>query len=171
MLAAATDTTAGVVVAWVDPDGPAAGVLEFGDVIERVNGQPVNTTRTFGILEARAPPGTSVTVRVFHQGEYLETVIVATSATPPEDPEQAARLGLVLRPRAGSGAEIVSIEDATAASRADLLAGDLITSIGNQARPTPAQVRRAYAEAGDGTWLLVGVRRGERRLVVALEKR
>jgi len=170
-LAAATDTATGVVVAWVDPDGPAAGRLEFGDVIERVGGQPVNTTRTFGILEARVPPGTEVTVRVVRKGEYVDTAIVAASATPPEDPELAARLGLVLRARTGSGAEIVSVEEGTAAARADLAAGDLITSIGDQARPTPAQVRRAYADASDGTWLLVGIRRDNRHLVVALEKR
>jgi len=170
-LAAATDTTAGVVVAWVDPDGPAAGLLRFGDVIERVGGQPVNSTRTFGILEARVPPGTEVNLRVVRDGEYVDAAIVAASATPPENPEQAKRLGLVLRARAGSGAEVVSIEEGTAAARADLAAGDLITSIGDEDRPTPAQVRRAYAGAGDGTWLLVGVQRGDRRLIVALEKR
>jgi len=146
-------------------------LLEFGDVIERVGGQAVNTTRTFDILEARVSPGTEVTVRVVRKGEYVDATLVAASATPPEDPERAARLGLVLRARPGSGAEIVSVEEGTAAARADLVAGDLITSIGDQARPTPAQVRRAYADAGDGTWLLVGVLRDERHLVIALEKR
>jgi len=170
-LAAATDTTAGGVVAWVDPDGPAAGLLEFGDVIERIGGQPVNSVRTFGILEARIQPAIEVTVRVVRAGEYMDARIVAASATPPEDPEQAARLGLVLRARPGTGAEIVSVEDGTAAARADLAAGDLITSIGELAAPTPEQVRHAYAEAGDGTWLLVGVRRGDHHMVVALEKR
>lgn len=170
-LAAATDTRTGVMVAWVDPDGPAAGRLRVGDVIEQVGGRPVTTTRAFGILEARVPPGTEVTVRVVRDDEYVDVGIAAATASPPEDPDQAARLGLVLRAQAGRGSEIVTVEDGTAAARADLAAGDLITWIGEQERPTPARVRRAYADAAEGTWLLIGVRRGDRRMVVALEKR
>ena len=170
-LAAATDTATGVMVAWVDPEGPAAGLLRFGDVIERIGGTPVGTARAFGILEARVPPGTEVIVRVVRDDEYVDVAVVAASATPPEDPDRAARLGLVMRARTGSGTEIVSVEDGTAGSRAELAPGDLITSIGDQARPTPAQVRRAYADAGEGAWLLVGVLRGDRHIVVALEKR
>jgi len=170
-LIAATGTSVGVVVAHVEPDGPADGVLAFGDVIESIGGTLAPTPRTFGILAGRVAPGNEVTVRIVRGGEYLDVAITAASAAPPEDPDVAARLGLVLGARRGNGSEVTGVEEGSAAARAGLAKGDLITAFGEEARPTPAQIRRAYARAGAGTWLLVGLTRGDRHVIVALEKR
>ena len=50
------DSSAGVVVAWLDPDGPlAAAGFEVGDIIFEINGQPIENIEGF-ITQIRALP-------------------------------------------------------------------------------------------------------------------
>jgi hypothetical protein len=62
----------GVVVVWVDPDGPSAGALEVGDRIVEVDGNPVGERR-------RSPPipGTVRTAKLFRGGEEREVSVAA----------------------------------------------------------------------------------------------
>jgi S1-C subfamily serine protease len=144
--------------------------LVFGDVVEAIDDRPVDTPRTFRILVSKAVPGSVLMMRLVRKGETLEVPVSVASSAPVGDTEQTPRLGLVLRTRNGQGSEVVSVEPGSAAARAGLAAGDLITQTGDQARPAPADIRRLFAQTAADGWLLVGVMRDDRRLVVALGK-
>jgi hypothetical protein len=63
----------GVVVVWVDPDGPSAGALEVGDRIVEVDGTPVEERR-----RARPPAvGTVRSARLFRDGREREVSVTA----------------------------------------------------------------------------------------------
>ncbi len=166
-LAAATGASAGVVVAGVEAGGPADGLVRFGDVVESIGGERVTTPRVFSVLVQRAPPGRTLTLRLVRAGEYADVDVTAAAGVAAA-PGDVSELGLVLRTRAGEGAEVVDVTAGSAAARAGLAPGDVITRFGDQARPTPAQVRRIYQRAASGAWLLAGVTRDGRHLVLAL---
>ena len=75
-----------------------------------------------------------------------------------------------LRSIARVGSEVLVIEPRSAAATAGLAVGDLILSVGRVQAPTPAQVSQAFASADPARPVIVGVARGDRRLVVALVK-
>jgi hypothetical protein len=169
-LAAATGASNGVVVAYVGPRGPADGQLTFGDVVDAIDGQPVTTPRTFGILVGRAAPGSSITVRIVRGGETQEHTVTVGSSAAVHTGNAAPGLGLELLARSGGGIEVLSVAPGSAADRAGVLAGDVITRIGDLPRPSPADARRLYTQLASDAWLLVGITRGDRRMVVALSK-
>ena len=169
-LAAATGVSLGVVVAHVAAGRPADGLVRFGDVVESIDGERVTTPRAFAILVGLAPPGRTLTLRLVRAGEYADVEVKVAAAGPAERADAANELGLVLRTKAGGGAEVVEVAPGSAAARAGLAPGDVIVRFGDQARPTPAQVRRIFGRAAPGAWLLAGVTRGERHLVLALGK-
>ena len=169
-LAAATGASLGVVVAHVAAGRPADGLVRFGDVVESIDGERVTTPRAFAILVGRAPPGRTLTLRTVRDGEYADVEVTVVAAGPAGREDAADDLGLVLRTRAGEGAEVVEVAAGSAAARAGLTPGDVLTRFGDQARPTPAQIRRIYGRAAGGAWLLAGVTRDGRHLVLALGK-
>ena len=63
----------GVVVASVDPNSPAAGTLQQGDVIESINRQPVHNVDDFNKLAGEAKG--QVLLRINRQGEGAFVVI------------------------------------------------------------------------------------------------
>ncbi len=163
-LASATGATAGVIVSWVDPEGPAAGALRVGDVIEEANGERL-TSEHWAVRAARLVPGDLVTVRARRAGEVREVVLVATF--PPPQPNVAS-LGLTMRALSGIGSEVTRVEPATAAHRAGVQAGDVITLAGGVAAPTPAQIRSAFAADPEGQGVLLALTRGTSHRVVVV---
>ncbi|MBI2187540.1 MAG: PDZ domain-containing protein [Acidobacteria bacterium] len=167
-LAKATAATGGVIVAWVDPDGPAAGILAVGDVIEAVDDAPVTTPLDWTGWTAGTPAGQTLTVRV-RRGTDLQTFGIITA---PRRPAPEARaLGLQLRTMSGTGSVVVRVQSGSAADRAGLRADDVITRIGDAAAPTPAVVRRAFDRAPSGSALLVAYTRAGGRRITALDTR
>ena len=82
------------IVADVGEDSPAQGLLEPGDVVLSVAGQPASSTEAV-VQQVRAtPPGTVVPVVVERDGSPQEVQI--TLAAAPDDPA-AGRVGVVLR--------------------------------------------------------------------------
>ena len=63
----------GVVIAGVDPNSPAAGTLQQGDVIESINRQPVHNVEDFNKLASEAKG--QVLLRINRQGEGAFVVI------------------------------------------------------------------------------------------------
>jgi len=61
-LSAALGANSGLVVAWVDANGPAAGQLAPTDVIERVDDRPLTTMEQWEAREASLTDGESVTL-------------------------------------------------------------------------------------------------------------
>ena len=63
--------TKGAVVTEVDPDSPAAGKLQPGDVILQVNRQPVTSATEASQLLRAVPAGRSVAMRINRHGQDL----------------------------------------------------------------------------------------------------
>lgn len=158
----------GVVVTWVDPKGPAAGLLHPLDVIDAVWGQPIDTREQWDAAIEQLEAGDGFDVRVHRAGMEPSTLTVTATAAP--SPLQPAPLGAGLRSRARVGVEIVRVDPGGAAAHAGLTAGDVITAIGGLSSPTPANLQRLYTDAPADRPIAVAVTRGAAHLVLALEK-
>ena len=167
-VAAVTGASGGVMVTWVDPRGPAANVLVVTDVIEAIGDESVATLEHWQARLARLATGDALTLHVRRRGERQEVRLTAAGAppTPPDSP----LLGLTMRAIQRTGVEIVRVGPGSAAARAGIEAGDVMTAIGGIERPTPAQVTRAFLSMPNDRQLLVAVTRGERHHVLALGK-
>jgi S1-C subfamily serine protease len=162
-LAAVTGAAVGVVVTWVDAEAPASGVLRAGDVIETIADHAVETPEHWHAHTGRLQPGNTVALRVRREGMVREVSLTVGPSTPPLSPE----LGLTMRNLPRTGAEVVRVQPGSAAARAGMAVGDIITSIGGISLPAPAQVSRTFEKSSAEQPLLVGVaRHGARRLLV-----
>jgi S1-C subfamily serine protease len=168
-IASVAGAGAGVVVTWVDPQGGAADKLAVTDVIETIGGEVVATLEHWEARLARLAAGDSLVLRVRRRGEVQEIQVTAGAAPP--TPAEARPLGLTMRAIPRIGVEIVRVDPGSAAARAGIEAGDVVTLVGEIERPTPAQVTREFRSAPDDRPLLVGVTRGGGHRVLALGKR
>jgi S1-C subfamily serine protease len=166
-LASATGAGSGVLVSRVERGGPASGLVAPVDVIEAVNGEPLASRHDWDVRAARVVAGETLTLRVRRRGETREVTVTASAPAANTGPQP---LGLVLRERPRIGAEVVRVEPASAADRADLRPGDVITLAADVQAPTPNQVTRAFAGAAAGQPLIVGVARGGAHHVTTLER-
>jgi S1-C subfamily serine protease len=164
-VASATGSSAGVVVTWVAPAGAAKGQLRAGDVIESLDGRVLSTRQQWDVRMDRLSAGERLRLRVRRAGEVREVDLAAAAVTAPSPP---GSLGLTLRGRAGIGAEVLRVARLSAADRAGLAVGDLITFVGNVQVPTPAQITRSFASLREGQHVLVGVTRADAHRVVTL---
>jgi hypothetical protein len=165
-LASVTGASMGVVVVWVDPAGASRGHLVVGDVIEAADGRALATRHHWDVRVARLSAGETLSLRVRRQGEVRAVAVVAS--TPPSPPPNQS-LGLILRPRP-NGAEVTAVEPGSAADRAGLTAGDVITLTAGVSAPSPAQVQRAYTALAQGGRVMVAVTRGDAHFVTTLER-
>ena len=168
-IAAVAGTGVGVVVTWVDPRGAAAEALAVTDVIEAIGPEVVASVEHWEARVARLGAGDSLVLGVRRRGEPLEIELTATD--PPLAPVATDLLGLTMRSVPRVGAEVVRVDPGSAAARAGIAAGDIVTLVAEVERPTPAQVAQAFLAAPDDTPILVGVTRGGRHRVLALGKR
>lgn len=165
-LPAQTDSEAvpGVVVGWVDPKGPAEGKVFVLDVIQAIDGTPVASPADWRVRLARLAPPAQVVLQV-RRGSDVRDVPVVTAAPPPFD----TTLGLKMRTVRASGVEVLQVTYGSAAARAGIRTGDMITAVGDVQAPTVQQVERAF-DAATGGHLLVAIARGNRHQVIALKK-
>ena len=166
-LSAATGADVGVVVSWVDPQGPAADALVIGDVIEASSGHAVLTPEQWRVRIARLGAGDVLALRIRRHRELTDVSL--TAPAPEISPEPTAALGLRMR-RVSRGTELLAVEPRSAAARGGLTAGDVITLMGDFSSPSPAQVRAAFMSAREQTPVLVGVTRGATHLVMTLTR-
>jgi S1-C subfamily serine protease len=164
-LSRVTGATSGVIVTWVDPRGPGAGLLKTGDVIEAANSIALPTTHHWDVQMARLGAGQTLVISLRDAKGVREVSLVAAAGAA-TDP---AALGLTLRALPGIGAEVVRVERGSAGDRSGLLPGDLITRADATDTPTPAQLQRAFASARERP-LIIAFTRGTSRQVTALEK-
>lgn len=174
--ARATGAPAGAVVSFVEDGGPALDQLWVGDVITAVNGQPILSPAALQQRVRRARPGTSLTLTVLRDGNYLSLPVKAralptptTSAAAPAD-TAASDLGLTLRAEAGQGAQVVRVRAGSAADVAGLAAGDLIHAVGRERTPSPSSVQQAWNALPGGGSVFLGVTRDGRPRAVVLGK-
>jgi hypothetical protein len=167
LVASVTGVATGVVVTWVDADGAARDQLIVGDVIEEADGRVLPDLQHWDVRVARLSAGETLRLRLRRHGEQREIALIAT---PPAAPPASRSLGLTLRARPKIGAEVVRIDGGSAADRAGLALGDVITLVADVSAPTPAQVVRSYASLGQGERVMVAVTRGDAHFVTALEQ-
>lgn len=166
-LRAATGTAYGVLVSWVSPSGPAAGLVRVGDVITGVDGLPIASLAEWQVRLDRLSAEQAVTFELARDGGSVAVSVVARREPPPS----ATPLGLRLRTVAGAGARVDGVVDGSAGQRAGLRPGDLLTRVGDAHVPTEAQARRAFDDAAADRPLLVAVTRGDSHFVLALDRR
>src|SRR6185312_13313751 len=150
------DKSNGVLVEWLTPESPANGKLEPYDVITEVNNHPVRSVIELRDLIAEEAPGNTIHLVVFREGK-TENVDVKLGTQPdnilasqnrmgpqgaPGSPSRgASALGMRLStpnadlgerfglPQGIQGAVIVSVAPRSAADRAQLSPGDVITQV------------------------------------------
>jgi len=166
-LAAALQSPAGVVVTWVDPRGPAAGLLSPMDVVERVNSAAVTSPEQWETQVLGLSDGSATVLDVRRQGEARQVRVVAQGKRPaPTDPV----LGLTLRTLPRVGAEVLHVLPRSIAARAGIQAGDVITKAGDVESPSSAQIARLFAAESPGESLVVALTRGQDHRVLAVAK-
>src|SRR5262245_26572455 len=165
-LAAATGAKAGVVVAWVDPAGIAAPLLRIGDVIEAIDDVAITNAEQWRVRATRIGAGDTLNLRVMRRGapRVVQLLVRAPSA------ENVAFLGLGMRRVARVGTEVTRVVHGSASEAAGIAVGDLITAIGNNSAPTPAQIASAFEATGSGKLGIVAVTRNGAHRVMALQR-
>ena len=168
-LRTATGASSGVVVTWVDPDGPAAEHVIATDIIEALDTLPIASPEQWR-AHRRLTPGETIALRVRRNGGIEEVDLTVGSVPEPPPPQEPANLGLRMRWRSGAGAEVTDVETASAGARAGLRVGDLITRIGDIASPRPDQVSQMFLTSPSDGPVLAAITRGNERHVVVLVK-
>lgn len=164
-LAAETGVAAGsgVIVAWVDPRSLAAGALAIGDVIEAINGARTQTAFAWQVHSSRLRSGEKAVLKVRRAGELHDITLIVV----PRPPVRSSALGLTLVRAPGLGSRITQVAAHTAADRAGLQVGDIVTVAADEVEPSPSVIRRVFNEAHEGRAVVLAIRRGEtHRLVV-----
>jgi hypothetical protein len=166
-VAATIGAGSGVVVTWVDPQGPAADALTPLDVIEQIDGKPAVSIEFWNRRLAVLAQGDAISLMV-RSGDERRDVRLTAVRRP--DPSARPTLGLGMRTLAGVGVEVIRVDPGSAAWRASLQPGDVITTAGDVDAPTAAQLTRLFTAAADTASLPIVVARGTRHSVVLLDK-
>lgn len=165
-LVTALEARSGVVITWVDPAGPAAGILSPLDVVERVNGVAVTSPDQWESQMLGISDGGTAVLDVRRQGEPDQVRLIARAKVAPTDPV----LGLTFRTVPKVGAEVVQVLPRSAGAHAGIRVGDIITTAGDAVNPSAAQIFKLFAAASKGGSLVVALTRGQDHRVVAIRK-
>lgn len=164
------DKPEGALVSNIDKDGPAdkAG-LKSGDVILKVNGQPIVTSADLPALMGAAMPGDKVSLEVWRQGKREElTAKLGDAGAKAEKLAMAdngagqGKLGLALRQlqpqekrEAGINHGLVIEDAAGPAAAAGVQPGDLLIAVNGTPIDSVDQVRTMVAKASKSIALLI----------------
>lgn len=163
----------GALVSEVSPDSPAAKAgIKRGDVILKLNGEPVNSANDLRLRISQTAPGTSVKLQISRDGKAQDVAVVLgelpekeANATPGESgggglqgikvqeltPELAQQLNLP----AGTHGVVVSDVDPASPAAGDLQRGDVIQEVNHQPVASVEQYRKALSSAGNQPVLLL----------------
>ncbi|MCL4844952.1 MAG: PDZ domain-containing protein [Acidobacteria bacterium] len=169
-LARVTGASRGAVVAHIDPDGPSAGILRLGDVIETVANEAVFSADALDLRIARAQPGQRLPVKARRGSDAIDAILTVRAYEPAAPAPLVGQLGLTLAAVQDLGSEVARVEPRSLGAHAGLMAGDIITRFGDIDAPTPADITRTFARSATGTTWLVGAARRDRHFVIVLEK-
>jgi serine protease Do len=164
------DKPEGALVSNVEKGGPAdqAG-LRSGDVIRKVDGEPIVASGDLPALIGQKKPGTKVTLDVWRQGARQELSVrladasdKASTVAKSDDGAGHGKLGLALRPlqpqerREAAVEGGLLIEDAGGpAAMAGVQAGDVLLAINGTPAKSVEQVREVVAKADKSVALLI----------------
>ncbi|WP_295535826.1 DegQ family serine endoprotease [uncultured Pseudacidovorax sp.] len=172
------DKPEGALVSNVEKGGPAdkAG-LKSGDVILKVDGQPITTSGDLPAIIGQMAPGEKAKIEVWRDGSAKELTAQLgnasdkTQVAKADDTVAKGKLGLALRPlqpqeqkEAGVAGGLL-IEDARGpAANAGIQQGDVLLSINGTPAKSVDQVRETVAKAGKSVALLI--QRGDEKIFV-----
>jgi serine protease Do len=172
------DKREGVLVRQAGKNSPAAGKLKEGDIITAIAGKPVKDSQELRNTIAATPPGTELKITVFRSGkteevplkiaEQPEDLVLAMSGARPG--EAAAKtdestgdvLGMKLTTpdeklaeqynlgETRQGALVTDVEPKSAAAKAGMQKGDVITRVFDQDVLTAKQAAEAIKKLGNG---------------------
>jgi serine protease Do len=175
------DTVEGALVSSVERGGPGdkAG-LKSGDVVRKVDGQPIVSSGDLPAMMSIARPGQKVTLEVWRDGKPMQLSATLGNSTDKAEPgerldvasaDKSAKLGLALRPlepieRRQSGiAQGLVIEDVGgAAAAADIQPGDVLLAVNGKPVTSVDQVRDLVGKASKSVALLI--QRGNDRIFI-----
>ncbi|GAB3346091.1 DegQ family serine endoprotease [Marilutibacter aestuarii] len=186
-------SASGALVSVVSPGSAAekAGI-ERMDVIQSVDGRPVNTSADLPPLIGAKAPGTRVKLTVLREGKPRDVTVVldaldgdAVAAAPARGDRDDARdqgaagnaLGLQVRPltdaqrqRAGleadEGVVVTGVDEAARAS--GIQPGDVILAVGRESVGDPRELDAELEGVGEGDTVMLLVRRGGATQFVAV---
>ena len=160
----------GALVSSVEQGGPADGAgLKSGDVIRKVDGQPVVTAGDLPAMLGMKSPGEQVKLELWRNGEPLSVTAKlgdanernATVASAESGPAHA-KLGLALRPlqlgeqqEAGVPGGLVVQESAGPAAVAGIRPGDLLLAVNGKPVSSVDEVRTLIAKSQRSAALLI----------------
>ena len=159
-LALATGVGRGVIVAEVDSDGPAASVLEPGDVLTMVGDHPVSDPGGFLLDVAQRRADDRADVAFVRAGKATTATLTLRAANVDRDGEAVS---FVREPGAGTRLEGGGRERVPG-----LQPGDIVTRAAATVAPTPAQLRAFLARPSSSGFLTLVVRRSGRQQVIAV---
>jgi Do/DeqQ family serine protease len=155
----------GAVVTGVDPGSPAASAaVRRGDLVEAVNGQPVEGAEEYRFRVRELAIGATAQLGLRREGQR-RTVAVRAVELPlaKVDGLVERRTGLrVEEVRQGRGAAVAvaAVRRGSAAARAGVEGGDLLVEVNGREVETLAEFRRAASRARRSGALVLLVRRG-----------
>jgi serine protease Do len=172
----------GALVSKVEPNGPAdkAGI-RTGDVILKVDGEPITQMTILPSVIAAKKPGSNVTIGVWRGGKEQEIDIVVGSfkddtvaQATPETKAEAGKLGLAVRELTPEEEQMLNGEQGLFVERAEgpaaaagLRRGDVILAVGSTPVTSVEQLLELSKETGKTVALLV--QRDNQRTYVPLQ--
>ena len=175
------DSPDGALVSNVERGGAAdkAG-LKAGDVIRKVNGQPIVSGGDLSAMVSVAKPGDKLALEVWRDGKVVQLNATLGNANDKPDPydrdnlagnDGGGKLGLALRPldpverrQVGVASGLV-IEDAGgAAEAAGVQPGDLLLAVNGKPVSSVAQVREVVGKSSKSVALLI--QRGDEKIFI-----
>jgi serine protease Do len=168
----------GALVSSVEKGGPAARAgIEPGDVILKLNGEPIGSTTELSEKIAELGPGAAADLEVWHNratrnfSVKLGTLEDQKTASREEPQREGGKLGLAVRPltgeeqRQGNVQGGLLVEQASGpAADAGIQPGDIVLSA-NGAPVSSAQALKSAVEGSKGHVALL-IQRGEARIFV-----
>ena len=172
----------GALVAQVEPNSPAerAGI-KTGDVILRLNGQPVSDSGSLAAQIGMMEPGTAVTLDIWRNGKtFSEKVTLGNSETKPQQLQASntanlhGKLGLTVRPltsdekeQAGVPSGLLVEQSTGPAADAGIQPGDIVLSADGTPLSSIGQLRKIVSNHKNTIALLV--QHGNERIFVPVQ--
>ncbi len=155
----------GVSVAAVEPGSPAlAAGFRRGDVVEAVDGQPVESAEEYRFRMRELPIGGTARVEVLRSKERMTLAVRAVDLSPDKLEELVTRrTGIqVGEARAGGERYVVAraIRRGSPAARVGMASGDVIREVNSREVSSVADFRRLAAKARRSGQLVLLVQRG-----------